>query len=94
MAAAGDSTSSNLPNSFPFQNGVAATPSDTVDLPVITRGIYVGGAGDLTVNLAGQDGSLSNPVLFKAVPVGTTLWIKATRVKATGTTATDLTALW
>jgi hypothetical protein len=69
-------------------DGAAVTPSDTVDLAFTTRAIYVGGAGTLTVILAG-----GATVEFLAVPAGTWLWIAATRVKATGTSATSIVAL-
>ena len=60
-------------------------PSDTVDLPYLSRAIYVGGYGDVTViNLAGQT------VTFKGLFEGQMLPICAARVKATGTTATFL----
>lgn len=69
-------------------DGAAVTPSDTVDLTFITRAIYVGSAGALTVILAG-----GATVAFAAVPAGTWLWIAVTRVKATGTAAGSIVAL-
>jgi hypothetical protein len=75
--------------SSPFEHGAAVTPSDSVDLTQVTRALYVGGAGDVTLITAGGD-----TALFKAVPVGTTLNVRAARVTATGTTATNLLALW
>ena len=68
-------------------NAAAVTPSDSTDLTFITRSIYVGGAGTLTVILSG-----GATVEYLAVPAGTTLWIAATRVKATGTSATSIVA--
>lgn len=65
------------------------TPSDTVDLAYCTRGLYVGGAGNVTVVMQG-DGST---VLFTGVPAGTVLPIAVARVKATGTTATSMVAI-
>ena len=60
--------------------GASALTSPTVCL-------YVGGAGDVQViTLAGST------VLFKAVPVGTTLWGRFTHVLATLTTATYILA--
>jgi len=66
------------------------TPGDTAaaNLPANTKGIYVGGAGNITAVM--QDGST---VLFTAVPVGFILPIEAARINATGTTATLLTGL-
>lgn len=68
------------------RNAAAITPSDTTDLTNPARSIYVGGGGDLTVNMAGTGTS----IVFKAVPVGTLLQGQFARVKATGTTATNL----
>lgn len=71
--------------------------SDSVPLPAVTRAIYVGAAGDVTVQLAGVDGGVdghSNPTLFAAVPAGTTLWICVTYVMSTGTASTNVVALW
>lgn len=77
----------------------AITPADGTNLPVPTKAIYVGGAGDIKVDM---QGSCANPnvsngdggtVTFKAVPVGTVLPIRVTRVYAAGTTATLLLAL-
>jgi hypothetical protein len=64
----------------------AITPSDTA--PNVTRGVYVGGAGNVTVvTLAGST------VTFTAVPVGTVVPIQTKLVKATLTTATLLVGL-
>ena len=73
----------------PHYGALSVTPSDTVDLSRVTRAIYVGGAGAVKVNM--EDGTT---VTFTAVPVGTTLRIKATRVYSTGTTATNLLGLY
>jgi len=70
----------------PANEGGAVTPSDTVDLPVLTRGIYVGGAGDVVVVFK-NDATAT----FTAVPAGTLLPVAARRINSTGTTATNLT---
>jgi hypothetical protein len=67
--------------------GAAVVTSDTVDLAIRPRAIYVGGTGDIVATMGGTD------LTFKAVPVGTWLWISPTRIKATGTTATLMLAL-
>lgn len=69
----------------------AITPNDNTDLSYVTKGVYVGGSGDITATMA--DG-VSGDVVFKAVPVGAVLPIAVSRVKATGTTATNLVALF
>lgn len=74
----------------PFHTALAITPHDTTNIKSkwATRGVYVGGAGDVTAVVNGA------AILFKSVPVGTILPINATRVNATGTTATYLVALF
>ena len=70
----------------------AVTPSNTTILPDVTRYVYVGGAGNLTVVMWGD--ATATPVLFTAVPAGTTLPIAVVQVMATGTTATAIVALY
>lgn len=69
------------------------TPNDGADLPAPTRGIYVGGAGDIVV-VGLNDPTSTGAVTFKAVPVGTILPIAAKRVKLTGTSATLLVGMY
>ena len=64
-------------------------PSDVTDLSGECAAIYVGGTGDVAVITTGGE-----TAVFKAVPVGSTLKISCSKVKATGTTATLLLALW
>lgn len=71
-----------------YREAVAITPSNTVDIPQ-TIAIYVGGQGNLKVDMKG-----GGTVTFTAVPVGKILDIRATRVYDTGTTATNLLALY
>ncbi len=75
--------------SSPAQHGVAVTPNDSTDLSNFTRAVYVGGAGDVKVDLVG-----SGTVTFSAVPVGTVLPVRVSRVYDTGTDATLILALW
>ena len=73
----------------PATSGAAVTPNDSVDLPATTRALWIGGAGDVKVTLqAGVALTLS------AVPAGSMLPLQVTRVWATGTSATLITALW
>ena len=72
-----------------YSRAVAVTPSDATNFAEGTcHAIYVGGAGNITAIVNGS------AVLFTAVPVGATLRIRATRVNATGTTATAMVALY
>lgn len=69
---------------------VAVTPSDTTNLTNVTRGLFVGGVGNLSVVMAG-DGAT---VVFTGVPAGAFLPIRVSRVNSTLTTATNITAVW
>jgi hypothetical protein len=80
--------------SFPARPGIydaalTVTTSDanTYSVPVA---IYVGGTGNVTVtpSSGGAD------VVFTAVPAGAILPLRVTAVKATGTTATLMIALY
>lgn len=62
----------------------AITTSDTG--PNAFSYLYCGGAGDIVVTP--ERGSTD--VTLKAVPVGTWVWLRTSKVKATGTTATNL----
>lgn len=70
----------------PAQQAFAVTPSDSVDLSLVTRGIYVGAGGDLRVLLLGN----SSPVTFSNLAGGISHPLRIRRVYATGTTATGL----
>lgn len=67
---------------------VVITPSDTVSLAAPARALYVGGAGNISIQ------PLEGPaVTLVGVPAGALLPISVTRVNVTGTTATDLVGL-
>lgn len=68
----------------------AITPSNTVVFAQPTRGIYVGSAGNLTVEMPDTDA----PVLFVGLLAGVVYPFQVTRVYATGTTAASLVALY
>lgn len=76
------------------ERALAVTPSDTVAIALpnpafLPRRLFVGGAGNVVAVMA--DGGV---VTFTGVPAGSFLPIKVTRVNATGTTATNIVALW
>lgn len=68
----------------------AITPSDVTIFQQPTRGIYIGGAGNITVDMA--DGGSS--VLFVGLMAGVVYPFQVTRVYATGTTATSIVGLF
>ena len=67
----------------------AVTPSNDDDLAQPSIGIYVGGAGNLTVDMleSGEN------VTFAGIPAGTFLPIMVKKVYLTGTTATLIVGL-
>jgi hypothetical protein len=73
----------------PATHGFAITPADATDLAAETRAIYVGGAGSVAVTLASGD-----TITLAGVLAGTLLPVRASRVRSTGTTATDLVGLY
>ena len=74
--------------SGPFLSAVAVTPHDSNELTHVTRALWVGTAGDLA--LVTQDGSAVTFANFGPA------WLpgRIRAVKATGTTANDLVAVW
>lgn len=73
----------------------AVTPSNTANIPALTGGsnngcvLYVGTGGDVKVLTIGGD-----EVTFSNIPEGTFMPVHVLRVFSTGTTATDIVALW
>lgn len=75
----------------PARNAVAVVTSDTVDLSIYAKKLWIGVTGDVKVILVGDLDAA--PVTFKAVPVGW-LEVQVRRVFATGTTATNIVAVY
>jgi len=80
----------------PMQSGVAVTPGTAFASPLArdghtppTNAVYVGGAGNLSVTMA--DGST---LTFDGVTAGAMLNIAITAVASSGTTATNILALY
>jgi len=71
----------------PASDGVAVTPSDTQDLPVASKRLWVGGAGNVTIITV-----RGTQLTYTGVPAGIYLNVRAARVKATGTTASNIVA--
>jgi len=69
---------------------IAITPSDATVLPDGIRGVWVGGAGNIAVIMSGD----TTAVTLAGVPAGTLLPIQISKVMATNTTATAITALY
>lgn len=76
--------------SAPATRTASITPHDSNALPDIPKAIYVGGAGDIAMR--GMNGGSDQ--IWKNVPAGSILPFRASHVRATGTTATLLLALY
>lgn len=67
----------------------AITPDDGLDLPKVTKAIYIGEGGDIILRPAMGD----QDVEFRNLPSGSTLDVRVRAVRATGTTASALVGL-
>ena len=76
-------------DSTPSREAESVTPNDSTDLDRRTKGIWVGSSGDLSVVMHNGD-----VVIFPGVLGGSLLPIAVSRVRATGTTATGIVALY
>lgn len=73
--------------SGPWSDATAVTPHDSQAQPGLpSRGLYIGVSGDVSVITQG-----GTTITFKAVPVGF-FPVLVSRVRATGTSATDIIA--
>jgi hypothetical protein len=82
--------SQSQPAGLSARNAAVVTPNNDTDLAQVTRGVFVGGAGNLNVNMAGT----GTEVTFTGVPAGAFLPISVARIRATSTTATNIMAVW
>lgn len=77
----------NIMATEPAYDAASVTPSDTTRLGGV-RALYIGGPGNVKITTeAGAD------VTFTGVLGGSILPVRATRVYATGTTATNIISL-
>lgn len=74
--------------SDPVSNGFTITPHDATNFARETRGIYVGGTGNVVV--VWPDATTTT---FLSVPAGQILPVRAIRVNSTNTTATNMVGL-
>lgn len=73
----------------PAAHAAVVVPNNTTNLASDTRAIFVGGAGNINLRTVGGE-----DVLFTGVVAGTVLPIRARRIYATNTTATNMVAMW
>ena len=73
----------------PAKNALAITKSDSSDLTHATRGLYVGGGGNVKVLMVG-----GQVVTFTGVTAGSLLPIRVNKVYSTDTTASGFIGLY
>ena len=84
-----DPATNTANSSVPASFGAEVVPSDVNELSHVSRALYVGTGGDVTLVLEnGQE------LPFVGVPGGTIMPLRVRQVNATGTTASDINALW
>jgi hypothetical protein len=77
-----------------YRSAEAVSPSDGADLPHVTKAIWVGTTGNIKVDMTGtQTTGTGGTVTFNSVPVGF-FKVEAKRVYSTGTTATNMIAVF
>jgi len=83
--------SSSIPvhSSIPALEAEDVTPHDTNNFTKLARAIYIGGAGNAVVVMENDD-----PITFNGLLAGTILPVRCKRVNATGTSATNIVALF
>jgi hypothetical protein len=84
-----DEFANNLPSaSTPSEAAYAVTPHDTLALPLVPKFLYVGVGGRVT--LRSRDASAD--VVFENVPSGGYIYVRASHVRTSGTTASAIVA--
>jgi len=79
----------------PIIQANTVTPSDSVLFAQVSRGIYIGGAGNINIGWGvPQSGVYPANTTFVGVVAGTILPVRANQIYATGTTATNLLVLY
>lgn len=76
-------------STHPAHGGFSITPDDSDELTRITRGIYVGVAGDVKVDFANGD-----TVTFTDLAAGVIHAIAVRKVYSTGTAATNIVGIF
>lgn len=72
----------------PARRAFAITPDDADTLPFVTKGLCIGGTGQVVLRCLDNDSDVTMLVM-----AGQILPIRVTHVRATGTTATGLVGL-
>ncbi len=72
----------------PSEHAFGVTPDDIAPLMSVPKYLYVGGGGRVTLRAMDS----STDVVFENVPAGGYIYVRASHVRATGTTATAIVA--
>ena len=84
-----DDFASNLPSALtPSESAYAVTPHDTLALPAVPKFLYVGIGGRVTLRTR----DAATDVVFENVPAGGYIYVRASHVRASGTTASAIVA--
>lgn len=75
--------------SDPARNAASITPSDDDDLANVSKSLFVGGAGTLKIDTVG-----GSTVTFTGVVAGSIIPVRAAKIYATGTTATNIVSMY
>ena len=75
----------------PAANALVITKSDSTVFTQATRYLYVGGAGNIKVDMVG---AANTPIIFNGVAAGTILPLRVTKVYSANTTATNIVGLY
>jgi len=75
--------------SDPARSAVSVTSADAAELQIVPKAIFVGSGGDVHLRCVDDDSG----VIFRNVPDGAILPVRAQAVLASGTTASDIVAL-
>ena len=73
----------------PAKDCFAIVPDDAADLAQVTKALYIGTGGDVT--LRPQEGA--SDVVFRNLQDGSILDVRVSAVRATGTSASDIVGL-
>ncbi len=87
--AAADPYLKDITQVGPARYAVPVVPSDANDLATVPRAICVGADGNVVVVMSGNSQEVT-----VAMVAGTIYPLAPTRIKATGTTATGIVAVW
>lgn len=74
---------------YPAVSAVAVTTHNSTNFGGIARALYVGVGGDVVVVFEND-----SAITFKNAPSGAVIPVRCKRVNSTGTTATDIVALF